>query len=639
MAGITLRAASRVCLALALLWSPAHAAQAPADGVSLLLQQLERSAAAGDRASILALGDPAISRPSFEDFASALTSPRASRLVVNERDRAPLEGGNLRLVVEVFAQYGIEGRVGTWRVDVRPGTAANDPARIVAVSRLSIVTGLYRLSLNTDVQYDVHNLVVHAPDLTVEMATGRAFVAETPDGPTALVLLGDGRMRFNPPDLAERTQIRIFAGGDALDGEIDMAFLRFSPSEFERLVETAALQRRPVIAGDLRTATAVFNDLVGRTLQIDLADISRDRWSLMPGTGRRDRRAADQEVWTAHLRPLGQRSGRHHGLRSQAPAEHLGVHIRGKAGEARPFLLRGRTRSTTTCWPTTSTCKFNPDRIWIDGDARLKIEDRSELTSSLDVEAGRDTATVRGVYSPDFGRLLHLRVVGQNSVIVNLPDVCSTAARSSGSNVLYGGPVAPQTFDREAIQVGQTQAPGADEIPLQQRFLYSNRSYWYPQSTRHRLRDRHHPPHGPERLRRDRDRRASSRPPTSAGGRGAAAAARRTCSKPTARCATWRMIISRFNRLDRHTRGRRRIRRCRCRSRARRARRCAIRDMRERAGVRVRVLRVAGRRRSLSQLHARRRRKRSAGRPQPAVFRRAQPGRAGHADSSGATIR
>src|ERR687890_1608448 len=113
MAGTTLRAASSVCLALALLWSPAPAAaQAPADSVSLLLQQLERSAAAGDRAAILALGDPAISRPSFEDFASALSFPRASGLAVNERDRAPLEGGNLRLVVEVFAQYGIEGRVG-----------------------------------------------------------------------------------------------------------------------------------------------------------------------------------------------------------------------------------------------------------------------------------------------------------------------------------------------------------------------------------------------------------------------------------------------------------------------------------------------------------------------------------------------
>ena len=480
MAGITLRAASRVCLALALLWSPAHAAQAPADGVSLLLQQLERSAAAGDRASILALGDPAISRPSFEDFASALSSPRASRLVVNERDRAPLEGGNLRLVVEVFAQYGIEGRVGTWRVDVRPGTAANDPARIVAVSRLSIATGLYRLSLNTDVQYDVHNLVVHAPDLTVEMATGRAFVAETPDGPTALVLLGDGRMRFNPADLAERSQIRIFAGGDALEGEIDMAFLRFSPSEYERLVETAALQRRPVIAGDLRTATAVFNDLVGRTLQIDLADLSRERWSLIPAQG----------DLIAEMRT--KRFGLLTYARSGSEAEDITVFDRKRRrnisvyASAAKLANRGRfysedERVDYDVQAYDLDLQVNPDRIWIEGTARLKIRIRSELTSSLTLKLA-DTATVRGVYSPDFGRLLHLRVIGQNSVIVNLPALLDRGTELS-LNVMYAGPVAPQTFDREAIQIGETQAPDTYDIPLQQRFLYSNRSYWYPQST------------------------------------------------------------------------------------------------------------------------------------------------------------
>ena len=49
----------------------------------------------------------------------------------------------------------------------------------------------------------------------------------------------------------------------------------------------------------------------------------------------------------------------------------------------------------------------------------------------------------------------------------------------------YGGPVVPQAFDREAIQVGQAQAPQEQriEIPLQPRYLYSNRSYWYPQAT------------------------------------------------------------------------------------------------------------------------------------------------------------
>jgi hypothetical protein len=286
MAPSQFRAASTISLLFALMWLPAGAAaQTPPDGVAPLLRQLEQAAAAGDRAAVLALGDSGISRPSFEDFAATLTSPPATRVVVNERDRAPLDGGTLRLVVEVFAERGIEGRLGTWRIDVRPGFGPGDAWSIAAVSRLSVVSGLYRLSLNTATEYDIHDLVVRAPDLTLEMTSGRAFVAETPEGPTALVLLGQGRMRFTPPDAAERTQIRIFAGNDALVADIDMAFLRFSPYEFESLFNKASFHPRPVIASDLRTATSAFNDLVGRTLQIDLADISRDRWSLTPTYG------------------------------------------------------------------------------------------------------------------------------------------------------------------------------------------------------------------------------------------------------------------------------------------------------------------------------------------------------------------
>ncbi len=476
------RAPSRICLALTLMWLPARAAaQTPPDGVASLLRRLEQAAAAGDRAAVLALGDPAISRPSFEDFAATLTSPPATRVVVNERDRAPLDAGMLRLVVEVFAERGIEGRLGTWRVDARPGDGPGDPWRIAAVSRLSVVTGLYRLSLNTATEYDIHDLVVRAPDLALEMASGRAFVAETPEGPTALVLLGRGRMRFTPPDAAERTQIRIFAGNDALVADIDMAFLRFSPYEFESLFNKAALRPRPVIASDLRTATNAFTELVGRTLQIDLADISRDRWSLTPAFG--------DVIAELRTRKFGLLTY----ARSGSEAEDITVFDRKRRRNisvytsAAKLAERGRfysedERLEYDVLAYDIDVQLNPDRIWIDGTARMKIRIRSEGTSSLTLKLA-ETTTVRGVYSPDFGRLLHLRVVGQNSVIVNLPTVLARDTEL-WLNVVYGGPVAPQTFDREAIQIGQSQpAQEPIEIPLQQRFLYSNRSYWYPQST------------------------------------------------------------------------------------------------------------------------------------------------------------
>ena len=482
MAASQFRVALRICLVLALMWLPTRAgAQTPPDGVAPLLRRLEQAAAAGDRAAVLALGDPAISRPSFEDFAATLTTPPATRVVVNERDRAPLDARTVRLVVEVFAERGIEGRLGTWRVDVRPGTAPADTWRIAAVSRLSIVTGLYRLSLNTATEYDIHDLVVRAPDLALEMTSGRAFIAETPEGPTAVVLLGRGRVRFTPPEAAERTQIRIFSGSDALVADIDMAFLRFSPYEFESLFNKASLHPRPVVASDLRTATNAFTDLIGRTLQIDLADISRDRWSLSPTYG---------DV-IAELRT--KKFGLLTYARSGSEAEDITVFDRKRRRNisvytsAAKLAERGRfysedERLDYDVLAYDIDVQVNPDRIWIDGTARMKIRIRSDATSSLTLKLA-ETTTVRGVYSPDFGRLLHLRVVGQNSVIVNLPEVLARDTEL-WLNVMYAGPVAPQALDREAIQVGQSQSvQESTEMPLQQRFLYSNRSYWYPQSS------------------------------------------------------------------------------------------------------------------------------------------------------------
>ena len=113
-----LRAAVCAGLALALVSLAASAgAQTAPDGVTSLMKRLEQAAGAGDRAALLAMADPAISRPSFDDFATTVSTPTPTRVVVNERDRAPLDNSALRLVVEVFAERGIEGRLGTWRRD------------------------------------------------------------------------------------------------------------------------------------------------------------------------------------------------------------------------------------------------------------------------------------------------------------------------------------------------------------------------------------------------------------------------------------------------------------------------------------------------------------------------------------------
>jgi peptidase M1-like protein len=453
-------------------------AQTPSrDGIAALLRQVERAAAAADGPGLLAVGAPSISRPSFVEFVKALTIPAPTRLVLNERDRAPLEGRGQRLIVEVFSEHGIEGRLGTWRVDVQPGAGPAAPWQIAAVTRLSIMTGLYRLSLNTAKQYDIHNLTIRAPDFVVELAAGRAFVAETPDGPTALVLLGRGHMRFTPPDPAERTQVRIFGGNETLSADFDTAFVRLSPSDFASRVDAGAFRARPVDPPDLRSATAIFNAHVGESLQVDLSDLSRDRWSLVPSEG--------DFIAEVHTNRFGTLTY----TRSGSEAEDItlfdrkGRHNISVYASAEKLAKRGRfySEDSSVDYDILSydiDADFTPERGTIEGNATLKIRmlgDDSSLTFHL-----ADSLLVRGIYSPVFGRLLHIRVVGQNSVIVNLPAILKSGTEMT-LNVLYTGRIAPQVFDSEAAQTQNLQEPVY--VPVEQRWLFSNRSYWYPQST------------------------------------------------------------------------------------------------------------------------------------------------------------
>ena len=113
--------------------------------------------------------------------------------------------------------------------------------------------------------------------------------------------------------------------------------------------------------------------------------------------------------------------------------------------------------------------------------------------------------TVRGVYAPGFGRLLHLRVVNQNSLIVNLP---SPVFRDNefALTIVYSGRLEPSELDREAIDLqiaaagtrtGHDSARAA--LHLQQQLVLVSAV------DGQRLRARHAAGHGADRLRRRGD--------------------------------------------------------------------------------------------------------------------------------------
>jgi hypothetical protein len=473
-------------LCACLVWQPSAAApQRPVpaspsqpDGITRTVLAIEHAIETGDADALRALARPGMRASQLSEFVQSMTFPKATRSALKERDRMVTDAGRVRLLLEILTDREAEGRVSTWRVDLDPPAAGTDGTWMLAsVEALSVVNGLFRLALDTTTEFDVHNLVVKAPDLQLTMASGQAFVSRTPAGPTALILLGRGRMEFSPSLEAERGQVRIFSGSDALKTEFDTVFVRVSPGEFGARIATEALTPRAVDAGHLRRASQVFETFVPKSFQIDLNDLSTARWSLVP--------AANDfvaEIVTNKYGPLTY-------ARANSEPEDISFFDRRRHRNIAVYpsdeklRTRGRFFSEDDKADYDVTryeieTSFAPDRLWIDGTAKLSIRTRLAFTTTLTLHLA-DSLVVRSITSPQFGRLLHLRVVGQNSVLVGFP---GTVVGDTDLDLIvtYGGRLSPQGIEREAIALQQDRVL-EDAILAEPQWAYSNRSYWYPQ--------------------------------------------------------------------------------------------------------------------------------------------------------------
>jgi Peptidase family M1 domain len=489
-----------ICLALVVSWAPVSAQ--PVDppsaedmSIQAFLQAVEASVSALDRQRWSDLLSPTADRDEGLAFFDSTVPEGVTRAVVKERDRAPLAGTlpgeGFRLIAEVFFESGPRGRIATWTLDIRKlrGEAeTRQPWRVAAIEVTSSVDGLHRLTLDRTKQFAAQNLVLRSVDFEVRLPAGHVFVAETPDGVTALVLLGEGSILFSPKPKEERGQVRIFAGAETLDTPFTAAFVRVNPNEFSQAPNDSML--RPLAAVDARAfrrAQQVFDDELRNSFSLDLSDLSRDTWSLLPQSG-----DFVAEVRTRRYEKLTF-------ARSSAEPEDVSLFQRARKrnialyASEQKLAVRGRFYNEDDLveydvLEYAIDAAYLPDREWMEGRARLKLRVRAFVLGAITLKLA-DSLTVNAIVSEELGRLLFLRVTNQNAVVINLP---SPATRDDELtlHVSYQGRVEDQNINDDAVSVeadrrGDDQSGGQpDELPLvaaEGNWLFSNRTQWYPQ--------------------------------------------------------------------------------------------------------------------------------------------------------------
>ncbi|MEQ1910974.1 MAG: M1 family aminopeptidase [Vicinamibacterales bacterium] len=467
---------------------PAAAAPISDDDVTLqaFLQKLEAIVRAGDAEGFVALEGPLGDRQDALAFAHAELRPGSTHVVVQERERqevtlSGIPGSGYSLTVDAFIEYGNQARVATWQFFVR---RAGESWGIVRQQVVSSVDNLFRLTLNAAKQFDATNLTIASEDLQLTLAEGTVFTVDTDQGITGLVLMGRGDMRFSPAPATERGQVRIFSGAEVLETKFDAAFIRVgSPGQH---FDAAALVPRAVDRGDLKRAQQIFREESPKSFAVDLADLTRDAWTLLPGG---DDFLA--EVRTKRFSTLTY-------TRSANEPEDISVFERRRHKNIAVYASKEKLETRGRFYSEDDLSPFDvldydidvtalPDRQWVEGQTKMRLRARSSALGQLTIRLA-DSLVVRSIISDRFGRLFNLRVSNQNTVLINLPTLLPQDAELT-LTVTYAGRLQPQTPDRETLSLGQDDPNGRAEFPedismprAEPSFLYSNRSYWYPQS-------------------------------------------------------------------------------------------------------------------------------------------------------------
>ncbi|MCX6544980.1 MAG: M1 family aminopeptidase [Acidobacteria bacterium] len=462
----------------------------PRNGVASLLLKLEQTIAAGlPDAYFDLLSERAIPLRAAQ-AAQSLIDSDITRAVVRERDRAPLDGtlpgDGYRLMIEILTERGIRARITTWQLDVRrtAGTTAEGEWRISDQNALTALDGLFRLALNPVKQYRVRNLSLRSDDLSIDLADGRMFVAEATGGPTAVVLMPSrgGKFVFKPTPATERGQVRIYCGSDVLQDQYTTVFVRVHPDDFDTWFPAATLSAEPVDQGLFGRAAAVFREDVTKSFGLDLADLSRDAWSSGPQRGDLLAEIHTKQFRTlTYTKVLGEPEDI--SLFDRARRRNISVYPSASREASQGRFFNEDAHAPFAVESTDLNLTIDPDRYWLEGVARIRLRVKDPALNRLTLRLAESLA-ITGIYSPEFGRLLSLRVRNQASAMISLP-----AIAASGTEITllvgYSGRLVPPPPDHEGIgpQFPQDPAGVVDEVRFtgEPSALYSINSAWYPQ--------------------------------------------------------------------------------------------------------------------------------------------------------------
>ena len=397
--------------------------------IQAFLQAVEASVLAMDRQRWTDLLSATADRDESLEFFESAVPEGVTRAVVKERDRVPLAGtlpgDGFRLTVEVFIETGPRGRIATWSLDIRKprgGTGEPQPWRMAAAELAVVGRRACTASSCTRTSSSPRRTSCCAPSTSkCGCPPARCSSPRRPTGSPPSCCSATAASSSRPKPKEERGQVRIFAGAETLDARLHHGVRAHQPVRVRRgsVGDTMLTRLRAVDPRAFRRAQQVFDEEIRNSFSLDLSDLSRETWSLLPQSG----------DFVAEVRT--RRYDKLTFARASSEPEDVSLFQRARKrnislyASEQKLAVRGQFYDEDTLvdydvLDYTIDAAFSPEREWMEGRTRLKLRVRAFVLGAITLKLA-DSLTVNSVVSEEMGRLLFLRVTNQNSFVINLP--------------------------------------------------------------------------------------------------------------------------------------------------------------------------------------------------------------------------
>jgi len=450
----------------------------PQSNALSLLSGMKQAFEAPERAAYLARFAAEI-RPQEElVFDSLRQTFRMTRVVFHPASDIVEAKNGTSLFVQAVFQNDQETLFEAWKLEL---AREGDGWIIRAKTVMGNPTTFYNVQIPSERAERAARVEIRHSDIEATFENAWVFYDNIPDRETGLIIIGPGRMKFSPSSETERHQLVLRYKTGVVETELVSAYLRFSPSFFERHIKIipaggpapAAAEEPP--PGEAAKARVLFRRFYGESFTVDNPLVG-ERLSVLP--------QGDQAVFEFGTNA---RSGFGYGcspfseeeihFRSLAPDQLLCLYSpEAAADDERQMIISfGEKADILRC---DIDLDFQPERFFISAKARLEVAAVSPGIDSLRFDFNPDLDILK-IYDPEGRELFYMQDKIHRFLYVRFLEPLEKG-QTAAIDVYYRGALRPPPPTSDILPGSQLFDSFGGPGLYEDGSLYTSSAAWYP---------------------------------------------------------------------------------------------------------------------------------------------------------------